>query len=76
MIIKDDKRILAEQIKYIRKKSGYTQKELAEIISVSRAAIASYEVGRNRPDIDVLVEIAKACNCKVDDIINTPVDSL
>ena len=40
---------LAQNIKYYRKLSGLTQKELAKKLSVAPTAISAWEVGRNQP---------------------------
>ena len=40
---------LSQNIKYYRKLSGLTQKELAKKLSVAPTAISAWEVGRNQP---------------------------
>lgn len=58
--------MLSEQLKAIRKANGFTQVELSKIIGIERSTYASYETGRNRPDISVLKKIAKTFGVTVD----------
>lgn len=50
---------IAKNLLYYRKKKGYTQIKLAELLGVTSAAISNWEKGANSIDIDTLV---KACN--------------
>jgi len=65
--------MLSEQLKAIRKANGFTQVELSKVIGIERSTYASYETGRNRPDISLLEKIAKACGVTVDSIISIDV---
>lgn len=47
---------------FYRKKSKRTQKDLASALGVSAAAVSSWEVGNNSPDIDTLFAICKELN--------------
>lgn len=62
--------MLSEQLKIIRKANGFTQVELAKVIGIERSTYASYETGRNRPDVSVLDKIAKAFGVTVDYILS------
>lgn len=59
---------LKERLKQKRTEAGYTQKELAEILHVSRQTISSWEVGRTYPDLELLIAIS--------DLYETPLDDL
>ena len=61
--------MLSEQLKAIRKANGFTQIELSKVIGIERSTYASYETGRNRPDVSLLEKIAKAFGVTVDYII-------
>ena len=50
--------LLGEKIRNARVEAGLTQEELAEMIMVSRAAIAKWEGGRGLPDVANLKVIA------------------
>ena len=62
--------MLSEQLKIIRKANGFTQADIAKVIGIERSTYASYETGRNRPDVSVLEKIAKAFNVTVDYILS------
>lgn len=47
-------------IKKLRRKSGLTQKELAELAGISESAMRSYELGDRKPKREVLERIAMA----------------
>lgn len=49
---------LADRLKTSRKNKGYTQKDLARLLSVKPATISAWEVGRNEPSIEMLKKIA------------------
>ena len=57
-----------KELRSVRLKVGMTQKEVAEAISVSQAAIAKWETGKSSPSLSNLIKLA--------DIYNTSVDSL
>ncbi|HAA42993.1 MAG TPA: transcriptional regulator, partial [Ruminiclostridium sp.] len=41
--------IFSEKLSLIRKSKGYTQEQLAEILGVSRQAVAKWESGQSYP---------------------------
>ena len=53
------------KIKEARKKSKITQAELADRIGVHRSTIANYELGRRRPSLTELKEIASILHVDV-----------
>lgn len=57
-------------IKDKRIAANMSQKELAQASNVSRVAITRYETGERVPSIEIAAKIAKALNCKVDDLID------
>lgn len=56
-------------IRMVREQRKLSQKELAQRLGVSPAAISHWETGRRIPDANDLVAMAKALGCKVDDLI-------
>lgn len=60
---------LGQNIKYLRKLRGLTQKDLAKEIGMTHSAISSYEQGNNEPTAGVLKKIGTALNASVDDIL-------
>ena len=45
---------LSQKLKYLRKKKGVSQLELAERLSVSRQAVSGWEAGTSRPSTENL----------------------
>lgn len=61
---------IGERIKYIRKASGLTQKQLAEKLGMTQAAIVQFESEKSNPKIDTLQKIADALNVSVADFLD------
>ncbi len=62
--------MLCEQLKIIRKANGFTQQQIAEALGIERSTYASYETGRNRPDVAILERFAKVFGVSVDYILS------
>ncbi|GLB46176.1 hypothetical protein WR164_01550 [Philodulcilactobacillus myokoensis] len=58
------------KIKFYRKHNKLTQKNLANKLNVSSKAVSRWETGKNYPDIETLIKIAKLFNTSVDDLLN------
>ena len=56
-------------LKYLRKKNGYTQEQIAERIGVSRQAVAKWERGEALPDIDNVIALAGVYEVTVDSLV-------
>ena len=50
----------SDRLKEARKKSGFTQKQLADTLEVTPAMIAQYETGKRKPKQDTLSKMADA----------------
>lgn len=50
--------ILSEKITYLRKKSGWSQEELAEKLNISRQSVSKWESGTSIPDIDKIIAMS------------------
>lgn len=59
---------IAKNIRFYRKKSGFTQKALAEKIGVNNSAVSNWESGQNSIDIEVL--------CKVCDVLGVSISEI
>lgn len=60
---------VAENLKAIRTKAGYTQDELAAELHVTRQTISSYETGRSEPDIETLTKLSSLLGVEVSELI-------
>lgn len=58
-----------ENLKYLRKKEGLTQEDLAEKLNVSRQSVTKWESGQSLPDIEKVKEIAYMFSVSVDTLI-------
>ena len=47
-----------EKIKTFREKAGMSQRDLAEAVCVSQAAVAQWETGASQPTLDNLRKVA------------------
>jgi transcriptional regulator with XRE-family HTH domain len=62
----------AERLKALRKRKGYSQTELAELIDVHYTQISRYERSETIPNAQVVVNIAKALESTVDYLVSGP----
>lgn len=66
---------IADNLRFLRCKNGYTLEALAEIISVSRQSIAKWESGDSLPDIVNCVKLATLYKISLDELVNRPLKS-
>lgn len=53
-------------LKELREKHGYSQKQLADILHVSKNSVSHYELGQCMPSIDVIISIADVFDVSMD----------
>ncbi|MBQ9729522.1 MAG: helix-turn-helix transcriptional regulator [Clostridia bacterium] len=58
--------IFSERLRELRKSAGLTQKELASILLTNNSSICDWERGRNQPDLETIVVIARFFEVRVD----------
>lgn len=56
----------ASRLRKARANTGFTQREVAKELNISKSTIASYETGRTEPDIETLGTLADFYNVSVD----------
>lgn len=61
--------IFSEKLQILRKNKGYTQESLADLLGVSRQAVAKWEAGQVYPDISNLIQISDLMNVSVDYLV-------
>lgn len=61
--------MLAKNIKYLRKKHGISQQELADQFNLPRTTLGDYERGKTEPNINTLILFAQRFELSLDDII-------
>lgn len=60
---------LGENIKFYRQRSGYTQAELGEKLSVTFQAVSSWENSVTLPDVDNLCRLARVLGVSTDELL-------
>lgn len=59
-------RAFVSKLKELREEKGLQQKELAELLNVSKSTISGWEVGRNEPQQEILIKIANVFEVTTD----------
>lgn len=59
----------SERLQGLRKEKGLSQEGLAEILGVSRQAVAKWELGQSYPDIDNLVQLSNKFLISLDKLV-------
>jgi DNA-binding XRE family transcriptional regulator len=60
---------LGKNLSMLRKELSITQAELADKLGVQQQVIASYEVGRRKIPVHILIQIIQFLHCSVNDLI-------
>lgn len=58
------------RLREVRKEKEMGQAELANRIGLSPAAIWKFESGEINPSLETLIKLAKALDCKLDDLVD------
>ena len=61
--------ILGYNLKKYREEHKLSQEEFANILGISRTALRGYENGKNHPTSLILVSMANALNCSIDELL-------
>lgn len=62
--------VTGSTIKFLREKKGYTQKQLAELLTVSDKAVSKWETQKGLPDISLLEPLARALGVSVAELLS------
>lgn len=60
---------IAERLQELRKKAGYSQEQVAEMLEISRQAISKWESGQGNPEIDNVIKLTKIYHVSADYIL-------
>ena len=66
---KDEKKLIGQNIKQLRKKKGLLQEDLANLVGLKVGTISKYEQGDRTPGINQMIAIAEALDCSVNDFL-------
>lgn len=61
--------LLAQNIKTLRNKAGWSQQVLADQLGMGRSTLAEYERGKTEPNIDTLIKLTELFNITLDQLI-------
>ena len=60
---------LSNNITHFRKERGLTQEQLAALLNVSVSAVSKWETGDNRPDLELLPDLAEIFQVSIDSLL-------
>lgn len=60
---------VGERIALLRKKNGYTQQQLADILSISSKTVSRWETGEGFPEISIIPNLAKTLDVSIDQLL-------
>ncbi|MBO5033067.1 MAG: helix-turn-helix transcriptional regulator [Lachnospiraceae bacterium] len=60
---------IAERLQELRKKSGYSQEQVAGMLGLSRQAVSKWESGQGKPEIDNIVKLTEIYHVSADYIL-------
>lgn len=64
---RNDDNPFGERLKTLRSENmRMTQKEFSAFLKIPQPTLSAYESGKNKPTIDVVINIAKKCNVSID----------
>ncbi len=66
---------IGKRIQEQRKKKGYTQEELAEILEISPNHLSALERGKYGVKMDKFVQLINALDCSADDLLQDVIHS-
>lgn len=64
-----DMRQSGARIRFLRKQNGYTQEELARLLSIDRSFLSSIESGKKGCSVDLFIQLAGFFHISLDDLI-------
>lgn len=68
--------ILAEKIMMLRKKSGWSQEELADQLGISRQSVSKWESGASIPDLDKIIKMSTLFGVSTDYLLKDEMETV
>jgi len=66
--------ILSQRLRILRHTADMTQQELSDLLHVERCTYAFYETGKSRPDLGLLLRIARIYKLSTDVLIDPDIE--
>jgi len=63
---------ISHNIKFLRAKRNYTQKQLSEVSGIPRTTLTNIESGEGNPSLSNIIKLAKALNVSIDLLVSAP----
>ncbi|MBM4386168.1 MAG: helix-turn-helix transcriptional regulator [Deltaproteobacteria bacterium] len=70
-----DRKKLGERVRFLRKASGMSQKELGERAAINYKYIGEIERGTKNPSFEVMLKISKALKVEITDLLTSEGDA-
>ena len=68
----DYRKVLAQNVRMIRKQRGLSQEELALEAGIDRTYISGIERGLRNPTLDVMVLLGRTLQCPLSELVREP----
>ncbi|MGK9125492.1 helix-turn-helix domain-containing protein [Olivibacter sp. SA151] len=65
---------IASNLKYLRRKKGYTQQQFADLMEIKRSLVGAYEEDRAEPKYELLKKFASYYELTMDELVNEKID--
>lgn len=65
--------MLHEKLKLLRQRHNYTQQDIADRLGVTRSTVSNFEIGRRKPEIDLLEKLAAIYGVDLNYFASNPV---
>ena len=66
--------MLSSNLQFLRRKTGYSQQELADLLEIPRTTWSGYELGKVEPNINMLQKISIFFHQSIDRLLNQRID--
>lgn len=63
---KDTYEVFRERIRILRKKRGFTQEKMAQLLNMGQSSYAKWENGRTEPTLKSIIELSKILDISTD----------
>lgn len=64
----DNKKLLGQKVRQLRKQNGYSQERFAELVGIDPNSVSRIECGVHYPSLDTLEKIAKVLKVEMRDL--------
>ena len=68
--------ILADKIIQLRKKSGWSQEELAQQLNVTRQSVSKWESGQSVPDLERVLQMSRLFGVSTDYLLKDEMEEI